>query len=181
MCNEGELLEKFNIQLTPIPMPELTDEMKKAKAEGIEVAKVVQYCRDHMEICIKDNELENVAALKVAMKNLIQKYGCQAAAIQCWNQLQSEIGIMPCAANSLLNEEGIPVVCETDIHGAITALLVEAFSLTGPSAIRILKMANSFSTAARGRSLLQRRRRNLPTRWRSATREASPQKQNTGK
>lgn len=27
---------------------------------------------------------------------------------------------------TLLNEEGIPVVCETDIHGAITALLVEA-------------------------------------------------------
>ena len=25
MCNEGELLEKFNIQLAPIPMPELTD------------------------------------------------------------------------------------------------------------------------------------------------------------
>lgn len=31
MCNEGELLEKFNIQLAPIPMPELTDEVKKAK------------------------------------------------------------------------------------------------------------------------------------------------------
>ena len=29
MCNEGELLEKFNIQLSPIPMPELTAEMKK--------------------------------------------------------------------------------------------------------------------------------------------------------
>ena len=117
MCNEGELLEKFNIQLTPIPMPELTDEMKKAKAEGTEVAKVVEYCR------------ANMAALKVAMGNLIKKYGCQAAAIQCWNQLQSEIGIMPCAANALLNEEGIPVVCETDIHGAITALLVEAAAL----------------------------------------------------
>ena len=129
MCNEGELLEKFNIQLTPIPMPELTDEMKKAKAEGTEVAKVVEYCRQNMEICVKDNELENVAALKVAMGNLIKKYGCQAAAIQCWNQLQSEIGIMPCAANALLNEEGIPVVCETDIHGAITALLVEAAAL----------------------------------------------------
>ena len=60
------------------------------------------------------------------MKNLITKYGCQAGAIQCWNQLQSELGIMPCAANALLNEEGIPVVCETDIHGAITALMVEA-------------------------------------------------------
>ena len=60
------------------------------------------------------------------MKNLITKYGCHAGAIQCWNQLQCELGIMPCAANSLLNEEGIPVVCETDIHGAITALMVEA-------------------------------------------------------
>jgi L-fucose isomerase-like protein len=126
MCNEGELLEKFNIQLSPIPMPELTDEIKKAKQEGTEVAKVVEYCREKMEVCIKDSELENVAALKVAMMNLVKKYGCQAAAIQCWNQLQSEIGIMPCAANSLMNEEGIPVVCETDIHGAITALMVEA-------------------------------------------------------
>ncbi len=127
MCNEGELLEKFNIQLTPIPMPELTDEMKKVKAEDeAGVKDVVQYCRDNMEICIKDNELENVAALKIAMKNLLNKYGCKAIAIQCWNQLQSEIGIMPCAANALLNDEGIPVVCETDIHGAITSLMVEA-------------------------------------------------------
>ncbi len=126
MCNEGELLEKFNIQLSPVPMPELTDEIRKAKEEGTEVAEVMAYCRSKMEICIQEKDLENVAALKVAMKRLIEKYGCQAAAIQCWNQLQSEIGIMPCAANSLLNEEGIPVSCETDIHGAITSLLVEA-------------------------------------------------------
>ena len=126
MCNEGELLEKFNIQLAPIPMPELTDEVKKAKAEQTEVQEVMQYCRDNMEICIKEDELENVVALKVAMKHLAEKYGCKAIAIQCWNQLQSELGIMPCAANSLLNDEGIPTVCETDIHGAITALMVEA-------------------------------------------------------
>jgi L-fucose isomerase-like protein len=34
MCNEGELLEKFNIQLSPIPLPELTAEMKKSKSRG---------------------------------------------------------------------------------------------------------------------------------------------------
>ncbi|ANU45162.1 fucose isomerase [Enterocloster clostridioformis] len=126
MCNEGELLEKFNIQLAPVPMPELTDAIRKAKEEGTQVEETIKYCREKMEILVDDTALENVAALKVAMKRLIDQYGCQAAAIQCWNQLQSEIGIMPCAANSLLNEEGIPVVCETDIHGAITSLLVEA-------------------------------------------------------
>ena len=126
MCYEGELLEKFNIQLSPVPIPELTAEMKKAKEEGADVAEVINYCRSSMCIQIKDEELENVAALKVAMKRLAEKYGCNAIAIQCWNALQGEIGIMPCAANSLLNEEGIPVVCETDIHGAITAVMAEA-------------------------------------------------------
>lgn len=127
MCNEGELLEKFNIQLAPIPLPELTAEMKRVEEEESEtVEQIVQYCKTHMTICVKPEELRTIAALKQAMKVLAQRYDCNAAAIQCWNALQEEIGIMPCAANSLLNEEGFPVVCETDIHGAITALLVEA-------------------------------------------------------
>ena len=129
MCNEGELLEKFNIQLAPIPMPELTDMIRKVKKEKTEVAEVVGYCQNNFCIAVKENQLENVAALKVAMKKLAEKYGCNAIAIQCWNALQSEIGIMPCAANSLLNEEGIPVVCETDIHGAITAVMAEAAAM----------------------------------------------------
>ena len=53
MCNEGELLEKFNIQLAPIPMPELTGEVKKAKEEGEEVQQVMEYCRRAM--CRKDH------------------------------------------------------------------------------------------------------------------------------
>lgn len=79
-----------------------------------------------MEVKIGEEQAENVAALAAAMKRLVKKYGCNAAAIQCWNALQTELGVMPCAANAILNEEGIPVVCETDIHGAITALLTEA-------------------------------------------------------
>ena len=126
MCNEGELLERFGIQLAPVPLPELTEEMRRAKAEKTQVDKTVAYCREHMQIKIGEEELKNVAALKVAMQSLAKKYGCNAIAIQCWNALQGEIGIMPCAANSLLNEEGLPVVCETDIHGAITAVLAEA-------------------------------------------------------
>ena len=130
MCNEGELLEKFNIQLSPIPMPELTAQMKEVKdKEPDEIKQVLDYCRSHYCIKVRPKELEQVAILKIAMRKLADKYGCNAAAIQCWNALQDEIGIMPCAANSLLDEEGLPVVCETDIHGAITQLIVEAASM----------------------------------------------------
>lgn len=126
MCNEGELLEKFNIQLAPVPIPELTAEMKKIKADAKKLNEIVSYCRNNFKISVSNEELENIAALKGAISALADKYGCNAGCIQCWNALQDEIGIMPCAANSILNEEGFPVACETDIHGAITSLLVEA-------------------------------------------------------
>ena len=126
MCNEGELLERFNIQLSPIPLPELTMEVKHVIAGDPRVAETMRYCRENMDVRVSDDQLKNVAGLAVAMQNLIEKYHCNAGAIQCWNALQDELGIMPCAANSLLNDMGIPIVCETDIHGAITALMVEA-------------------------------------------------------
>jgi L-fucose isomerase and related proteins len=126
MCNEGELLEKFNIQLSPVPMTELIDYVKRARENQVRMKEIKDYIHENMIVEIKDKEVENVAALTIAMEEMKDRYGCQAIAIQCWNALQEELGIMPCAANAILNDKGIPVVCETDIHGAITALLVEA-------------------------------------------------------
>jgi L-arabinose isomerase len=127
MCNEGELLEKFGIQISPIPMPELTKTMKEIKANEQEAIKeVTTYCCDNMCVKVTPEQLENVAALKLAMTKLGKKYGCNCGAIQCWDALQDEIGIMPCAANALCNDEGFPIACETDIHGTITSVLVEA-------------------------------------------------------
>lgn len=131
MCNEGELLEKFHIELSPIPLQELTEAVRQAIADRTEVEKTMAYYRNNMDICVSDELLQIVAGLAVAMERLIQYYHCNAGAIQCWNALQDELGIMPCAANALLNDKGIPIVCETDIHGAITALLVEAAANDG--------------------------------------------------
>lgn len=131
MCNEGELLERFNIQLSPIPLSELTQKMQEVKKERDQMTELMSYCRANFHVRIREDELEQVLALKLAIRSLADQYGCNAGAIQCWNALQTEIGIMPCAANALLNEEGFPVVCETDIHGAVTALMVEAADLTG--------------------------------------------------
>lgn len=129
MCNEGELLEKFNIQLSPIPMTELVEEVKSVRGNKAELSQMIAYIEKNMIVKIKDDAVESVAALAIALQNLIRKYGCSAGAMQCWNALQDEIGIMPCAANAILNEQGIPIVCETDIHGAVTALIAEAAAM----------------------------------------------------
>ncbi|MBS4455756.1 L-fucose/L-arabinose isomerase family protein [Tuanshanicoccus lijuaniae] len=130
ICNEGELLERFNISLSPVPIRELVNEINRVKIEEKEkIAAVEEWFNINTEVQITVEELNMVAALKVALENLCRLYGCNAGVIQCWTALQEEIGILPYASLSLLQEEGIPFVCETDVHGAISELLVEAATL----------------------------------------------------
>lgn len=124
MVNEGELIERFNVRVHPVSLPELKEEMEQV--DEAEIDAVAQTMRETMHIDVPETAVRSTAALKCAMKRLMDRFGCKAAAIQCWNALQGHIGLFPCVANSLLNDEGYPVVCETDIHGAITSLIVQA-------------------------------------------------------
>lgn len=127
MCNEGELLERFGVKLCPISLPELKEAVLEIEgADSAELENTVQYIKENMTVCIEKAQVVRVAALKLAMQKLAEQRRCRAVAIQCWNALQGEIGIMPCAANGLLTDEGLPVVCETDIHGAITSVIAQA-------------------------------------------------------
>ena len=76
------------------------------KEEGCEAAKVVEYCNSNMCVKIKAGGACKMAALKVAMKNLAGKYGCNAIAIQCWNALQGDWDYALCPKILFLNEEG---------------------------------------------------------------------------
>lgn len=127
MCNEGELLERFGVQLRPITMSEFTNRVLKLETDNDpEVLDTVNFIEKHVEICVPAKDVKRVSALKVAMHRYAKELGCSAVAIQCWNSLQEVLHIMPCMANSLMSDEGIPVVCETDIHGAISAVMAEA-------------------------------------------------------
>ena len=131
MCTEGELLERFGIECVPVPLPELTRGVKAALAEDkgdgtSDVEKQLAWISEHFEKNCTNEQVRTVAAMAVAMRRMLRKYHCTAGCIQCWNELQHELGIMPCAANSILNEEGTPITCETDVHGAITSLMIEA-------------------------------------------------------
>ena len=126
ICNENELLERFNIHVLPISISEITEEMKRVRAErGEDFTDTVARIR-RMDSLGTDENVENTAALKVAMKRFARYYDCRAVAIQCWSALQVVTGIMPCLANALLTDEGIPVACETDILGAVSAVMVQA-------------------------------------------------------
>lgn len=136
ICNEGELLERFNISLSPVPIEELIQEIEHVKINKRQkVDDTISYFNENTIVEIEEKDLEMVAALKVALQSLCKKYGCNSGVIQCWTALQDLIGILPYASLSLLQEEGIPFVCETDVHGVISELLIEAASLGEERAI----------------------------------------------
>ena len=128
ICNEAELIEKFNVHLYPVTLHALVEEMKSVQA-GEEEYEQTRAFIQKINTCGDEERIAKVAALKVAMKRLAQRYNCRAIAIQCWTALQDMIGIMPCHANSILTDEGLPTVCETDICGAITAVMMQAVTM----------------------------------------------------
>ncbi|QBP42650.1 L-fucose/L-arabinose isomerase family protein [Paenisporosarcina antarctica] len=136
ICNEGELLETFGIQIHPITLDELTKAtLKVEKKDSPELAKAISYIKKELDwSAVTEKDILRIASLKVAMKQIATETGSSAIAIQCWSTLQDLIGIMPCLANAILTDEQIPVVCETDIHGAITSIMVQAATLnTAPT------------------------------------------------
>jgi len=128
ICNEGELLEKFGIQIYPITLDQIKQKtLKIEKAGSEELDKAIKYIKDTLDwSAVKEEDVRRIASLKVAMKQFAEETGSSAIAIQCWSTLQDIIGIMPCLANAILTDEQIPVTCETDIHGAITSIMVQA-------------------------------------------------------
>lgn len=130
MVNEGELLEKFNVKIHPVTMVDIQKEMDRLlKENSPELEDVVRFMKEKMIISVSEEAMRKTAALKLAMRNFANKYYCKAVAIQCWNSMQDALGIFPCVANSLLSEDGIPVTCETDIHGAITSVITQAAAM----------------------------------------------------
>jgi L-fucose isomerase-like protein len=131
MCNEGELLERFGIEIHPITLEDIKRASKKEEAKDSEDLKAaIDYIKTTLDaIEVSDEDIRRIASLKVAMKNVATNNGCSAIAIQCWSSLQDSMGIMPCLANAILTDEQIPVTCETDIHGAITSVMVQAATM----------------------------------------------------
>jgi L-fucose isomerase-like protein len=136
ICNEGELLERFGIELHPITIEDIKRASRKEAAKDSEaLTEAINYIKTNLDaVDVSEEDIRKIAALKVAMKNVAAQHGCTAIAIQCWSSLQDSIGIMPCLANAILTDEQIPVTCETDIHGAITSVMVQAATMnTSPT------------------------------------------------
>lgn len=128
IINENELLERFGIEIIPINMETIVRHVKEAiinnNSEITKIAEDITKIADFSTIGAI--ETEKIAALKYVLTKTIKEFDLQTVAVQCWDELQYQLGICPCYVNALITEEGTPIACESDIHGAISSLILQA-------------------------------------------------------
>ena len=136
IINENELLQKFGIEILPLDLAK-TIKLTKKKAE--------KYHDDYMmEMGVWEKRLDinevscaamcNILALRDVLIEFAKENGLTALAVESFMTIIEELDACISFAQVMVSDMGIPCVCESDIHGAISSIIAEAAALnTEPS------------------------------------------------
>jgi L-fucose isomerase-like protein len=81
---------------------------------------------------VRDAGMERSIGLYGGLASLAERHGWSAVATRCWPECMTEYGGAMCTPMAMLTEDGVPSVCEADLYGAITALILSDVSGTDP-------------------------------------------------
>jgi L-fucose isomerase-like protein len=132
--DERAFQKRFGAQIDVLHSTE--EVLKKAKEQRLSaVEKVRRRMESTVQLCeVGAEALEHSARVYLALREMALENQCQTIAVSCWPRFQEEYGLVPCAAYSLLNEEGLVCACEGDVPGAVSMLLLN-YLRAGPAAL----------------------------------------------
>ncbi len=131
IINESELLQRFNVEILPIDMVEFLDAVKNRAASGrsgyeAEVKKLRSEAI--VEGFDDDQPLINVLAVRDQMLAAVDDNALDALAIQSFMSIVNAAEAYTTHATGLVAER-CPIGMESDIHGALSDLLLRKASL----------------------------------------------------
>lgn len=127
IINEGELLERFGMEILPIDMPETLRKIDNQAARS-DYADEIASLRESADIEDLDNAaLGRLLAYRDTLMDLAEEYQLDALAVQDFSSLSDHLGAWSFHAGAMV-AENIPVGFESDIHGAISDLLLRRAS-----------------------------------------------------
>ena len=125
--NESELLERFGVEVVTINEAQLfskTHEYLDKYPQKVD--EMVADIKNKVTFVDGEEKIREIAAFELAIMELAKIHDCRAMACECWEIMHRELGIRPCFAFGDLTDRGLPVACETDIHGSISSIMLTA-------------------------------------------------------
>jgi L-fucose isomerase-like protein len=132
IVNESELLEKFNVEVLPIDMVEFIRHAKSRVKENPSLyQKKVRDLRNEWIVegfDQNDEPLMHVFAVHDQLRSLAKDNALEGFAFQDFMSIIDETGAYCCLSNSLISED-YALGCESDVHGAISDILIRRATL----------------------------------------------------
>lgn len=137
-------LQRKGINVETVDLSEVFRRMDRVSEGDVDMAcdKILSY----MEFSgYPEEKLIRLAQLQCVLEDIIEEYDLQAVALRCWNEIEINLGIAPCASLSLLNEMDVAAACEVDITNAV---MMRALSLAADAPSALLDFNNNYGDDA---------------------------------
>ena len=116
----------FGLRTDPITVAQIFDRIDAVPAEVTE-RELAALHHDRPSVAdLEPTQVAGHAAVTAAFRDWKEVGDLGAIAVRCWPEFPVQRGMCPCSSLSRLADEGTPTVCERDVYGAVTMLLMEA-------------------------------------------------------
>ncbi len=130
--NEGELMEKFGVRIIALNFAMIEQRMATADENyADEIKEYENYFLKGFTIDdLTPKYIHNMAKLAAVYKHLYEEFDLDVISAECWTATPVMFdGLAPCAVYGLLNDMGYMVSCESDMHCALTMVLLKSATL----------------------------------------------------
>lgn len=135
-------LEKHGIDIESVDFSQVFAAYDKTTEKDTDVQKRLDQLHASGDFCHAAAGADvALARLAATFDRMIVEMGLNAIAVRCWNELQYGLKIAPCSILGLLNQDGIPAVCETDVSNAV---MMMALSLASNHPAGCLDINNNY-------------------------------------
>ena len=130
--NEGELMEKFGVRTVALNFAIIENRMKIAAEQcGPEIDEIEKYIRANYKMDeLTPKYVRGMATMVVMYKRLFEEYNLDVICAECCTATPVMFdGLAPCTVYGILNDMGYMIACESDMHCALTMVLLKCATL----------------------------------------------------
>ena len=120
-----ECADLFGVEVGEHDLMQFLDSLKALADDTAQ-----SHFEERKKVLINLEEMDRQATIKSlkayeGMRRLVEERGYAGLAVRCWPDFFTHFGGAACGAIAMLNEHYIPGGCEADVHGVITALILQ--------------------------------------------------------
>jgi L-fucose isomerase-like protein len=129
------IFETAGISIEPIDLSEIFGRINRLKDTDSDVEAKVAAIKSYATTDgILEAALVKMAKLGVVIDKWMKQTHVTVNAVQCWNSLEENLGVVPCTIMSMMSNDLIPSACEVDVPGVLSMHMMALASGT-PSAL----------------------------------------------